>query len=166
MVFYQRDAHVVEFQAGESAPTPEEACSQYYFNPVPGHYTTLIGIFVCVFQISVNNLKNINFKKIVSFIILASDRGSHQTVSCPLDGKFSVVPSSSASARLPCSSMDLPPMDSDGAVPHEHTMNHFITTGHRTSTIAVGCSAPDTLDLYHECSRNPSSGIYKYTSIN
>ena len=54
-------------------------------------------------------------------------------------------------------------MDSDGAVPHEHTMNHFITTGHRTSTIAVGCTAPDTLDLYHECSRNPSSGIYKYT---
>lgn len=43
MVFYHRGDHVVEFQAGEAAPAPEEACSPYYFNPVPGHYTTLIG---------------------------------------------------------------------------------------------------------------------------
>ena len=34
---------MVEFQAGDAAPAPEEACSPYYFNPVPGHYTTLIG---------------------------------------------------------------------------------------------------------------------------
>ena len=43
MVFYRRSHHVVEFQAGEAAPAPEEACSSYYFNPVAGHYTTLIG---------------------------------------------------------------------------------------------------------------------------
>lgn len=45
MVFYRRDNHVVEFQAGDAAPAPEEACSTYYFNPVPGHYTTLIGMW-------------------------------------------------------------------------------------------------------------------------
>ena len=45
MVFYRRGSHVIEFQAGEAAPAPEEACGVYYFNPVPGHYTTLIGKF-------------------------------------------------------------------------------------------------------------------------
>ena len=45
MVFYRRDSHVVEFQAGEAAPAPDEACSAYYFNPVTGHLTTLIGTY-------------------------------------------------------------------------------------------------------------------------
>jgi hypothetical protein len=35
----------VEFQAGEAAPAPDEACSAYYFNPVTGHLTTLIGTY-------------------------------------------------------------------------------------------------------------------------
>lgn len=43
MVFYLRDSHVVELQAGDTAPAPEEACTPHYFKPVPGHYTTLIG---------------------------------------------------------------------------------------------------------------------------
>lgn len=46
MVFYRRDSHVVEFQAGEAAPAPDEACSAYYFNPVVGHLTTLIGTYL------------------------------------------------------------------------------------------------------------------------
>ena len=47
MVFYLRDSHVVELQAGDAAPAPEEACTPHYFNPVPGHYTTLIGKRSC-----------------------------------------------------------------------------------------------------------------------
>ena len=43
MVFFLRDQHIVEFQAGDAAPSAEEACSSFYFNPVTGHYTTLIG---------------------------------------------------------------------------------------------------------------------------
>lgn len=35
---------------------------------------------------------------------------------------------------------------------------HLFLAGQRTSAVAVGCSAPDTLDLYHECSRETSSG--------
>ena len=45
MVFYRRDNHVVEFQAGDAAPAAEEACGAFHFNPVAGHYTTLIGTF-------------------------------------------------------------------------------------------------------------------------
>lgn len=57
MVFYHRGDHVVEFQAGELAPALEEACSPYYFNPVPGHYTTLIGI-QCVLSTAVHDELN------------------------------------------------------------------------------------------------------------
>ncbi|KAI9551902.1 hypothetical protein GHT06_022237 [Daphnia sinensis] len=123
MVFHRRDGHVVEFQAGEAAPAPDEACSAYYFNPVVGHLTTLIA-------------------------------ASHHSVTCPLDGKFNVMRSiSHASSRLPCSSDSLAnDVTSALATPH------LFLTGQRTSAVAVGCSATDTLDLYHECSRETSSG--------
>ncbi|XP_046631186.1 uncharacterized protein LOC124311002 [Daphnia pulicaria] len=123
MVFYRRDSHVVEFQAGEAAPAPDEACSAYYFNPVVGHLTTLIA-------------------------------ASHHSVACPLDGKFNVMRGlGHASSRLPCSS-DSMANDVTSAV----ATPHLFLAGQRTSAVAVGCSAPDTLDLYHECSRETSSG--------
>lgn len=79
---------------------------------------------------------------------------SHHSVTCPLDGKFNVMRSfGHASSRLPCSSDSLAnDVTSVVATPH------LFLTGQRTSAVAVGCSAPDTLDLYHECSRETSSG--------
>jgi hypothetical protein len=42
---------------------------------------------------------------------------------------------------------------------------HLFLAGQRTSAVAVGCSAPDTLDLYHECSRETSSGLFFYLLV-
>lgn len=78
---------------------------------------------------------------------------SHQSVSCPLDGKFSVLRPFSHASRLPCSS-DSMANDVSSAV----ATPHLFLAGQRTSAIAVGCSAQDTLDLYHECSRETSTG--------
>jgi hypothetical protein len=79
---------------------------------------------------------------------------SHHSVACPLDGKFNVMRGlGHASSRLPCSS-DSMANDVTSAV----ATPHLFLAGQRTSAVAVGCSAPDTLDLYHECSRETSSG--------
>ena len=75
-------------------------------------------------------------------------------MSCPLDGKFNVMRSFSHASRLPCSS-DSMANDVSSAV----ATPHLFLAGQRTSAVAVGCSAPDTLDLYHECSRETSSGL-------
>ena len=81
---------------------------------------------------------------------------SHHSVACPLDGKFNVMRTlSHASSRLPCSS-DSMANDVTSAV----ATPHLFLAGQRTSAVAVGCSAPDTLDLYHECSRETSSGLF------
>jgi hypothetical protein len=89
---------------------------------------------------------------------------SHHSVACPLDGKFNVMRGlGHASSRLPCSS-DSMANDVTSAV----ATPHLFLAGQRTSAVAVGCSAPDTLDLYHECSRETSSGrlaIFLYLLI-
>lgn len=71
---------------------------------------------------------------------------SHHSVACPLDGKFSVH--RPWSGRLPCAA-EL--ANNDATTPAAAS-----PLFQRTSAIAVGCSAPDTLDLHHECS--PTSG--------
>jgi hypothetical protein len=67
---------------------------------------------------------------------------------------------SHASSRLPCSS-DSMANDVTSAV----ATPHLFLAGQRTSAVAVGCSAPDTLDLYHECSRETSSGLFLFTCL-
>jgi len=125
MVFYRRGHHVVEFQAGEAAPAPEEACNPYYFNPVPGHYTTLI----------------------------APSRG---TVACPMDGKFGVI-APQGTQRCGDGGGGGGGQGASSPVP---SVNFLFGSDsrYRISTVTAGCSTPETIDLYHQCSREPSSG--------
>ena len=37
--------------------------------------------------------------------------------------------------------------------------NFLLTDGRPTSLIASACSAPDTLDMYHDCSKESNTGI-------
>jgi len=175
MVFYRRDSHVVEFQAGEAAPAPDEACSAYYFNPVVGHLTTLIGMYSNEtfghfarwfgWRPSKPFGRVLSVPCLIVFLpplflssVLFIAAASHHSVACPLDGKFNVMRAlGHASSRLPCSS-DSMANDVTSAV----ATPHLFLAGQRTSAVAVGCSAPDTLDLYHECSRETSSGLFEF----
>lgn len=78
-------------------------------------------------------------------------------ISCPLDGKFVMADQAtghSAPYDRPCDSLtnDLSSVAASG----NFLLNDELP--YRTSTIASGCSAPQKLDLYHDCSREPSAG--------
>ena len=85
-------------------------------------------------------------------------------MTCPLEGKFNVL-------GLPCSSgagfsnsaealsSSFPMAGTASQLQQSQMAATFAAFGiHRTSTVAVGCSAPDTLDLFRECSRETSTG--------
>lgn len=49
MLFYRRDIHVMEVQAGAQSKRPEDACTSPYFNRSTIPYITLVSKY-CVYK--------------------------------------------------------------------------------------------------------------------